>query len=117
MDLPHKQEVRTTFAEPSTPAAAPEPPASVREPVAAAVVLEALEQSVSARYLSLQERERIADRRSHGMSMQAIGRVLGRSVGTISREIKRNSHPMLGYRPTLLTGPPLRPGHGRRTVS
>jgi IS30 family transposase len=107
VDLPYKQEVRTIFAEPSAPAAAPELtaaavpelPASVREPVPAAVALEALEQPISARYLSLQERERIADLRSHGTSMQAIGRALGRSVGTISREIKRNSHPVLGYRP------------------
>jgi IS30 family transposase len=107
VDLPYKQEVRTIFAEPSAPAAAPELtaaavpelPASVREPVPAAVSLEALEQPISARYLSLQERERIADLRSHGTSMQAIGRALGRSVGTISREIKRNSHPVLGYRP------------------
>ncbi|MDQ0819168.1 transposase [Arthrobacter sp. V4I6] len=98
-DLPYKQEVTTTFAEPSSPAAAPELPALATEPAPAAVALEALEQSVSARYLSLQERERIADLRSHGTSMQAIGRALGRSVGTISREIKRNSHPMLGYRP------------------
>jgi IS30 family transposase len=98
-DLPYKQEVTTTFAEPSAPAAAPELPASATEPVPAAVALEALEQSVSDRYLSLQERERIADLRSQGTSMQAIGRALGRSVGTISREIKRNSHPMLGYRP------------------
>lgn len=70
-DLPYKQEVRTTFAEPSAPAATPEPlPAAGPEPVPAAVALEALEQSVSARYLSLQERERIADlpqcRRSAG---------------------------------------------------
>ncbi len=99
VDLPYKQEVRTTFAEPSTPAAAPELPASVTAPVPTAVALEALEQPVNARYLSLQERERIADLRSRGTSMQAIGRALGRSVGTISREIKRNSHPVLGYRP------------------
>ncbi|WP_426979888.1 IS30 family transposase [Pseudarthrobacter sp. O4] len=99
VDLPYIQEVRTTFAEPSAPAAAPELPASVTAPVPAVVALEALEQSVSARYLSLSERERIADLRSHGTSMQAIGRALGRSVGTISREIKRNSHPVLGYRP------------------
>jgi hypothetical protein len=45
--------------------------------------------------LSLQERERIGDLRSHGTSMQAIGRALGPSLGTISREIKRNSHPVL----------------------
>ncbi|KRE74495.1 hypothetical protein ASG77_07270 [Arthrobacter sp. Soil762] len=31
--------------------------------------------------------------------MQAIGRALGRSVGTICREIKRNSHPLPGYQP------------------
>ncbi len=99
LDLPYKQEVTTTFLEPSAPAAAPEPPASVTAPVPAAVALEALEQPISARYLSLPEREKIADLRSDGTSMQAIGRALGRSVGTISREIKRNSHPMLGYRP------------------
>ncbi|WP_354254452.1 IS30 family transposase [Arthrobacter sp. UYEF21] len=61
--------------------------------------LDVLEQVISARYLSLSERERIADLRTRGTSMQAIGRALGRSVGTISREIKRNSHPVLGYRP------------------
>ncbi|MDZ4235330.1 MAG: IS30 family transposase [Dietzia sp.] len=60
---------------------------------------QSLEQVVSDRYLSLQERERIADLRSQGTSLQAIGRALGRSVGTISREIKRNSHPVLGYQP------------------
>ncbi|MEV8151029.1 helix-turn-helix domain-containing protein [Arthrobacter sp. NPDC080073] len=82
--------MRTTFAEPSAPAP---------EQAPAPVALEALEQPISARYLPLQERERIADLHSHGTPMQAIGRALGRSVGTISREIKRNSHPMLGYRP------------------
>jgi IS30 family transposase len=98
VDLPYKQEVTTTLAEPVAPAAEPERPAA-EEPVPALVALEALEQPVSARYLSLQERERIADLRSNGTSMQAIGRELGRSVGTISREIKRNSHPILGYLP------------------
>lgn len=99
VDLPYKQEVTTTFAELSPPAVAPEPPASATAPAPAMVTLEALEQPVSTRYLSLQERERIADLRCQGTSMQAIGRALGRSVGTISREIKRNSHPVLGYRP------------------
>jgi IS30 family transposase len=98
-DLPYKQEVTTTFAEPLAPAAAPELTAATAAAAPAPVALEALEQSVSARYLSLPERERIADLRSQGTSMQAIGRALGRSVGTISREIKRNSHPMLGYQP------------------
>ncbi|WP_411730778.1 IS30 family transposase [Paeniglutamicibacter sp.] len=63
------------------------------------MALEALEQPVSTRYLSLPERESIADLRSQGASMQAVSRALGRSVGTISREIKRNSHPVLGYQP------------------
>ena len=98
-DLPYKQEVSTTFAEPPAPPVTPEPLAAAPEPAPVPVALEALEQPVSARYLSLQERERIADLRSHGTSMQAIGRALGRSVATISREIKRNSHPVLGYRP------------------
>ncbi|MET3721609.1 IS30 family transposase/molybdenum-dependent DNA-binding transcriptional regulator ModE [Arthrobacter sp. UYEF21] len=98
-DLPYKQEVTTTFAEPSAPAAAPGLTAAAAEPAPAPVALEALEQSISTRYLSLSERERIADLRTHGTSMQAIGRALGRSVGTISREIKRNSHAVLGYRP------------------
>ncbi|BAS10071.1 hypothetical protein AHiyo4_34930 [Arthrobacter sp. Hiyo4] len=81
------------------------------------MALEALEQAVSARFLSLSEREKIADLRSQGTSMQAIGRALSRSVGTISREIKRNSHPVLGYQPYGATAPPRRHGHGPRTVS
>ena len=59
------------------------------------VALDALEQPDSARYLSSQEGERIADVRFHGISMQAIGRELDRSMGAMSREIKRNSHPVL----------------------
>ena len=102
-EIPYKQEVITALAEPSAPVTAPEAPTelvpALPPPSAAPVVLEALEQPVSARYLSLPEREKIADLRSQGTSMQAIGRALGRSVGTISREIKRNSHPVLGYQP------------------
>ena len=102
-EVPYKQEVITALAEPSAPATAPEAPPALRPalppPAAAPVALEALEQPVSTRYLSLPEREKIADLRSQGTSMQAIGRTLGRSVGTISREIKRNSHPVLGYQP------------------
>ncbi|WP_443701388.1 IS30 family transposase, partial [Pseudarthrobacter albicanus] len=102
-EVPYKQEVITALAEPSAPATAPEAPPellpALPPPPAAPVALEALEQPVSTRYLSLPEREKIADLRSQGTSMQAIGRALGRSVGTISREIKRNSHPVLGYQP------------------
>ncbi len=102
-EVPYKQEVITALAEPSapvtTPEAPPEPAPAPLGPPAALVALEALEQPISTRYLSLPEREQIADLRSQGTSMQAIGRALGRSVGTISREVKRNSHPVLGYQP------------------
>ena len=43
--------------------------------------------------------------------MRAIGRVLGGSVGTINREIKRNSHSVLGYQPYGVQGPRPPPGH------
>jgi IS30 family transposase len=101
-NLPYTQEVRTTFAEPATPTAAPDPVAAAGEPApapAALAALAALEQAISARYLSLPERERIADMLARKESMRAIARALGRSPGTISREIKRNSHPVLGYQP------------------
>ncbi|WP_443701386.1 IS30 family transposase [Pseudarthrobacter albicanus] len=102
-DVPYKQEVITALAEPPAPVTAPEAPPelvpALPPPPAAPVALEALEQPISTRYLSLPEREKIADLRSQGTSMQAVGRALGRSVGTISREIKRNSHPVLGYQP------------------
>lgn len=63
------------------------------------MTLEDLEQALSARYLSLPERERIAGLLITGGSMRAIARDLGRSPGSISREIARNSHPTLGYHP------------------
>ncbi|MDJ0358469.1 helix-turn-helix domain-containing protein [Paenarthrobacter sp. PH39-S1] len=63
------------------------------------MALKALEHPINTRYLSLQERERIAGVRSNGTSMQALGRALGRSGGTISPEIKRNVHPLLSYGP------------------
>lgn len=50
-DLPYKQEVTTTFAEPLAPAAAPELTATVAEPGPAPMALEALEQPISTRYL------------------------------------------------------------------
>ncbi|WP_197515664.1 helix-turn-helix domain-containing protein [Arthrobacter sp. U41] len=99
-DLPYNQEVRTTFAEPPAPAAAPGPTAPAADSAAPApAALDALEQPISTRYLSLRERELIADLLSGGKSMRDIGRTLGRSPGSVSREIGRNSHPVLGYLP------------------
>lgn len=46
---------------------------------------------LSGRYLSLAEREEIAVLRAQGVSMQAIGRRLGRAASTISRELRRNA--------------------------
>ncbi len=108
LDLPYKQEVKTTFPEPASTDTAPSAPAALppaaapraaAAPEHALVALRALEQVVSARYLSLAERERIADMYGRGESMRAIARALGRSPGSISREIKRNTHPTLGYQP------------------
>lgn len=97
--VPYTQEVKTTFAEPATPTAAPRPAAATRDPGPAPAALSALERTISARYLSLPEREKIADLLARKKSMRAIARALGRNPGTISREIKRNSHPVLGYQP------------------
>lgn len=47
--------------------------------------------SLSGRYLSLEEREEIALLRVQGLSMQEIGRRLGRATSTISRELRRNA--------------------------
>ena len=52
------------------------------------------------RYLSEQERICIADRWREQVSWREIARELGRDVSTISREIRRNRHPVSGiYRP------------------
>jgi IS30 family transposase len=45
----------------------------------------------SGRYLSLEEREEIAILWAQGVGVCEIGRVLGRSASTISRELERNS--------------------------
>src|ERR687889_1947349 len=58
---------------------------------------------LSGRYLSLFEREEIALLRVQGHSLQEIGRRLGRSTSTISRELRRNAAPRSGgleYRAT-----------------
>ena len=41
--------------------------------------------------LSASERERLLELRATGLGPTAIGRILGRNKGTISRELKRNS--------------------------
>jgi hypothetical protein len=46
---------------------------------------------LSGRYLSLTEREEIALLRVQGHGLREIGRQLGRSASTISREIRRNA--------------------------
>ena len=42
-------------------------------------------------HLSLEEREKLYALKEQGISLQKIGKKLGRSVGTISRELKRNA--------------------------
>ncbi|EON22007.1 integrase catalytic subunit [Nocardioides sp. CF8] len=54
---------------------------------------------ISPRFLSEEERVRIADLASRGLGPTAIGRELGRSASTISRELRRNLHPTGQYRP------------------
>jgi len=63
------------------------------------VDLARLETLVDARFLSLLEREQIHDLRRRGESMRAIGRALGRSPSTISRELGRNTATTVGYLP------------------
>ena len=54
----------------------------------------------SARFLSEEERVRIADLHRLGWSTRVIARKLGRDPSTISRELRRNADPVTGsYRP------------------
>jgi IS30 family transposase len=55
--------------------------------------------SIDPRFLSLQEREMIRDLAGAGSSLRAIALALERSPSTISRELRRNSDPRLGYLP------------------
>jgi IS30 family transposase len=56
--------------------------------------------TVSARFLSEDERVRIADLHRLGWSTRVIARKLGRDASTISRELRRNADPATGaYRP------------------
>jgi len=55
---------------------------------------------ISPRYLSEDERARIADLRQAGAGVRAIAAQIGRSPSTISRELRRNRDPGTGrYRP------------------
>jgi IS30 family transposase len=73
---------------------------------------------VSTRYLSEDERVRIADLHRAGNGVRAIGEQLGRSPATISRELRRNRDPSSGsYRPftaqRMAVERRARPGRGR----
>ena len=51
----------------------------------------ALEKVLHPRFLTLTEREQIADLRAGGASVRAVAAVLGRPPSTISRELDRNT--------------------------
>lgn len=61
--------------------------------------LQRLERVIDSRYLCLADREVIHDMLSQGASLRAIATTLQKNVSSISREIKRNSSPVSGYRP------------------
>jgi transposase, IS30 family len=80
-------------------------------------VISARKQEVSSRYLSEEERVRIADLHREGRGVRAIAAQLGRSPATISRELRGNRDPGSGqYRPftaqRLAAGRRARPGRG-----
>lgn len=59
----------------------------------------AVDKTISPRYLSITDREYIADCRREGMSMRAIARKMGRAPSTISREPARDCVHGGAYRP------------------
>jgi len=81
-------------------------------------VSSARKQVISERYLSEDERVRIADLRRAGLGVRAIAGKLERSPSTVSRELRRNQDPGSGqYRPftaqRLACGRRARPGRGK----
>ena len=61
--------------------------------------ISALEKLIDPRFLSVQEREMIRDLQAAGSSIRATAQALGRSPSTISRELDRNTDPLMGYLP------------------
>jgi transposase, IS30 family len=59
----------------------------------------ALEKVLDPRFLTLAEREQIADLRAGGASMRAAAAALGRPPSTVSRELARNADPDQPERP------------------
>lgn len=58
-----------------------------------------LEQVIDERFLSLVEREMIHDLQLTGSSLRSIASTLHRAPSTISRELRRNHQPHIGYLP------------------
>jgi IS30 family transposase len=46
------------------------------------------------KHLSIEDRDKLAVLRSQGLSLRAIAQAIGRNVGTVSRELKRNTPPV-----------------------
>jgi IS30 family transposase len=83
-----------------------------------AAVVDTRKQVISDRYLSEDDRVRIADLLGTGLSVRAIAALLGRSPSTVSRELRRNRDPGGGqYRPfaaqVLAARRRARPGRGK----
>ncbi len=81
-------------------------------------MINARKREISSRYLSEDERVRIADLQRAGRGVRAIATELGRSPATISRELRRNRDPASGqYRPftaqRLAAVRRARPGRGK----
>jgi IS30 family transposase len=71
-----------------------------REPVPAARAVAPPAAPVPSRFLTEDERVHIADRRRDRAGIRQIAAELGRAPSTVSREVRRNAHPVSGdYRP------------------
>ena len=94
------------------------PPAGTTGPaLVPSIPLAALEKTIDPRFLSVQERETIRDLKAAGSSLRAIAQALGRAPSTISRELDRNTDPLLGYLPHGAHRMPPPGAHGPRPPS